>query len=540
MKGSNLNLAYGTEIIYKDASFQLNELDKVGVVGVNGAGKTTLFKVILKKEELDSGKIHLGNKRLGYLPQEILLEDENISVLDYLLSARPIKKLESELATLYEKLAIEDEKAQKDIYKKLEKTQSLLEYYDYYHYETILLDLLEHMQIDIDLLDQKLMHLSGGQKSKIAFARLLYAKPDILLLDEPTNHLDEKTKDFVTSYLKKYKGMILIISHDTAFLDEIVGKILWIDKVSKTINVYSGNYTTYQKLHEEEQKNKEKRIQLQEKEIERLEKFVKKAKEASGTNHKLKKQGKDREIKLQKKKENLEKRDKAYQHIKLDLTPQKTGGKFPLKVNNLTFGYDKRRILNNVSFTIENKERFLVVGENGVGKSTLLKLLVGKLSPQKGTIWYAQNTTIAYYAQEFEDLQIEKTILENIDDGKTSDKVLRNILSNFLFYGDDVNKKISSLSPGEKARVCLCKVLLKRANLLILDEPTNHLDVETEQVIGKNFQDYQGTILMVSHNKEFTKTLGINRMLILPLGKIVNYNEERLDYYNHINRNKQP
>ena len=536
MKGSNLNLSFGLEQIYVNANFQLNDFDKVGVVGVNGAGKTTLFKVILKEQELDSGKIKIVNKNIGYLPQEIILENKDITVFEYIMSARPIDKLNKKLIELYNEVAITSGKEQEIIMKKISKVQAELEYYDCYNAENILLELISDMQIDFELLDMRLCDLSGGQKSKVAFAHLLYSKPEILLLDEPTNHLDVTTREFITNYLKKYKGMVLIISHDVDFLNKIVNKILYVNKVNKSLTVYDGNYDVYKKKLEDEKEFQNRLIDKQEKEIKELQEFVEKAKKASRTNHNLKKMGKDREIKLARKLEELGTRERVYRKIRLNIKPNREGSKIPLKVNNITFNYpEKDKLYKNLSFVINNRERFLIVGENGVGKSTLLKLIVGKLKPNEGSIWYGSKTDIAYYAQELELLDDNKTILENVDTKGYSDKELRTLLGNFLFYGDDVFKKIRVLSPGEKARVTLCKIMLERANLLILDEPTNHLDPETQVVIAENFKNYEGTIIMVSHNPVFTSHIDINRMLILPQGKITNYSEEKLNYYYKLN-----
>ena len=536
MKGSNLNLSFGLEQIYVNANFQLNDFDKVGVVGVNGAGKTTLFKVILKEQELDSGKIKIVNKNIGYLPQEIILENKDITVFEYIMSARPIDKLNKKLIELYNEVAITSGKEQEIIMKKISKVQAELEYYDCYNAENILLELISDMQIDFELLDMRLCDLSGGQKSKVAFAHLLYSKPEILLLDEPTNHLDVTTREFITNYLKKYKGMVLIISHDVDFLNKIVNKILYVNKVNKSLTVYDDNYDVYKKKLEDEKEFQNRLIDKQEKEIKELQEFVEKAKRASRTNHNLKKMGKDREIKLARKLEELGTRERVYRKIRLNIKPNREGSKIPLKVNNITFNYpEKDKLYNNLSFVINNRERFLIVGENGVGKSTLLKLIVGKLKPNEGSIWYGSKTDIAYYAQELELLDDNKTILENVDTKGYSDKELRTLLGNFLFYGDDVFKKIKVLSPGEKARVTLCKIMLERANLLILDEPTNHLDPETQVVIAENFKNYEGTIIMVSHNPVFTSHIDINRMLILPQGKITNYSEEKLNYYYKLN-----
>ena len=539
MKGQNLNLAFNMQEVYTDCNFNINDRDKVGVVGVNGAGKTTLFKVILGEQQLSSGKIVIGDKKIGYLPQEIVLDNSNITVYDYLLSARPIKKLEQELANIYEQVAITSGKEQEKYLNKIPKIQAKLDYYDVYSYESILLSLMDNMNVSIDWLDMKLKDLSGGQKSKVAFLRLLYSKSEILLLDEPTNHLDVKTREFVINYLKKYKGMVLIISHDVDFLNKIVNKIMYINKVSHKISVYDGNYDIYKKKLELEKELQDKLIDRQEKEIKELQKFVDKARSASATNHSLKKMGKDREKKLEKKLDELQVRERSYSKIKLNIKPKQEGSRIPLKVNNISFGYkDNQLLYKNLSFLVNNHERFLIVGENGVGKSTLLKLIIGYLNVSEGNIWYGSKTDIAYYAQELENLDPNKTILENIDTKGYSQRELRTILGSFIFYGDDVFKKVSILSPGEKARVSLCKVLLEQANLLLLDEPTNHLDPETQRIIGENFKNYEGTIIMVSHNPKFVESVGIDRMLILPKGKITNYSKELLEHYELINTQK--
>lgn len=533
MRGSNLNLSFGLNEIYKDAEFIINENDKVGIVGVNGAGKSTLFHVIMGDIKLDSGKIIFPkNKSIGYLPQEIVVST-NISVLDYLLSARPIEKLQTELVKLYEDVAVAKEKEQNKILKEIAKTQELLEYYDCYNAENILFEIIDNMHIDVDLLDLKMSDLSGGQKSKIAFAHLLYSGSSILLLDEPTNHLDVETREYVTNYLKNYKGSVLVISHDVDFLNSIVNKIMYIDKANKNISLYNGNYNDYLKKTEMLKLNKEKLIEKQEREQEKLRSIVLQYSNSSG---KRKRMAQSREKLLSKKmKDNIE-RDKEYKSVKIKIKTERDGSKIPLSVNNIDFGYDKL-LIKNLSFVINNKERFLIVGENGVGKTTLLKLIMGILKVQNGNIKFGSKTDIAYYAQEQEFLDLEKTVLENIDDKAYSVNELRTMLGSFLFFGDDVFKRVKVLSPGEKARLSLLKIMLKKANLLLLDEPTNHLDPETQKIIGQNFADYEGTIILVSHNKNFVNQIGIDRMLILPSGKITNYSDELLDYYYKVNNN---
>lgn len=536
MKGQNMYLAFGSEIIYDDAEFNIEEKDKVGVVGVNGAGKTTLFRIILKEERLDGGKVTINNKKIGYLPQEISFQDKEMNVLDYLYSARPIEKLEKELNSIYEKLPNEEEKSQTKLLKRAEQIQNELDNLHQYTAEDELLSLIENMKIESELLEMKVGELSGGQKSKIAFARLLFSNSDILLLDEPTNHLDLKTKTFVTNYLKNYHGMVLVISHDIDFLNEVITKTMFINKVTHKIKVYKGNYHEFKRLYANEMLEKELRIQAQEREIKKLEEVVKKAEQASATNHKLKKMGQSRKKLLEKKLDELETREEKYKTVTMKVDPLEKSGKIPLEVENLTFHYpNKKDLYRKLSFQMSRGEKFLIVGENGVGKTTLLKLIMGQLDPIQGKVEYGYHVSVAYYAQELEILDDNKSILENIDNPNYNDQELRTFLGNFLFSKDDVFKKVKVLSPGEKARVALCKILIKRTNIIILDEPTNHFDPETQAVIGENFKNYTGTIIMVSHNPSFVEQIGVTRMLVLPEGKIMEYSKELLHYYYYLN-----
>lgn len=530
-------LTLGTETIYDDASFQTSPPDKIGVVGVNGAGKTTLFKVILGELELDSGELSIGAKtRIGFLPQEIKFDNPEITVWDYLLQARPIDKINKRLEEIYEILTTADENEIKVLLREIDELQEQLIMLDCYNAENALLEIVTDMKFDNELLSTKLGQLSGGQKSKVAFASVLYSNPNLLLLDEPTNHLDASTKQYVIDYLKNFKGSIMVISHDTDFLNLIVNKIMFIDKMTHKIKIYDGNYTNFKKQLLEERKVKELRIAQQEREIEKLEDIVKRAKQASQTNHNMKRLGKTRELQLIKKRSELETRDKVYKRVKMNIEPKNKGATVPLAVNGLYFHYDnKPNLYENLSFTLSGGEKFLIVGENGVGKSTLLKLIMGKLKPEKGIISFNGKTDIAYYAQELEILDEDKTVFENVQNEHYTDLQLRTALSNFLFFGHQVFKKVHLLSPGEKARVALCKILLKRANFLVLDEPTNHLDPDTQAVIGENFGEFSGTILLVSHNPSFVEQIGITRMLLLPEGKIIDYSREILEYYYLVN-----
>ena len=540
MKGTKINLAFGTEVIYEDADFYIDTHDKVGIVGENGAGKTTLFHVLLHEQELDSGTISTGNSRIGYLPQEITIEDESRTVLEYLKRGRPINKLEAELNVIYKKLESAGTAEHAMLFKQMEKLQSHLESYDYYEADSILLHIIDRMGISSGLLDMPLNRLSGGQKSQIAFGRVLYSKSDILLLDEPTNHLDAAAREFVIEFLKGYQGMVLIISHDVSFLNQIVNKILFIHKATHKISVYEGNYDTYKKKYALEQRLREQAIAQEEKEIRELEEFVRRANQASRTNHALKRMGQERALRLEKKRSMKQTRDRIYKRVKMDLRPMREGGGIPLEVKHLSFHYPNQSLLyRDLSFQIHEKERFLIVGENGAGKSTLLKLIMGIHSPDTGSIHVHPKTDVAYYAQELEQIDLQKTILENAWTDGYTEKQLRSVLRNFLFYADDIHKKAEILSPGEKARIALCKVLLQRANLLILDEPTNHLDPETQSIIGGNFHLFEGTIMVVSHNPWFVEQIGVNRVLILPSGRIVDYSRELLEYYYGLNSEEE-
>lgn len=545
VKGCHLQLAFGTKIVYDDCDFHLETGDKAGVVGVNGAGKTTLFKVILGEQALDDGEIELPGVRLGYLPQEITISAEHneITVWEYVAAGRPVDELQEQLNAEYEKLAKYPES--QAILARINRLQDLIDSYDIANFDYELLKILERMRLD-DLVDRPMRELSGGQKSKVAFARVLFEGAGLLLLDEPTNHLDAETKRFVMNYLRNYRGTVLTISHDVEFLDQVTNKTLFVNKTTHKLKVYKGNYTEFRRQYAEEKAAEDARITEQEREIKRLEEFVARARATKRSNTALIGMGHQREKVLAKKLAELGTREKEYARVALNLTPAKQSNKVPLEVQNLGFAYPGGPALyDRLSFSLTRGEKFLIVGENGVGKSTLLKLLVGELTPSSGSVILGNNTTMAYYAQELEILDARRTVLENVQSYDFTDTELRGWLANFLFYDDEIYKKVEVLSPGEKARVALCKILLQRANLVVLDEPTNHFDPETQKIIGENLRDYTGTIVMVSHNPAFVEQVGITRMLIVPprsddpgrprLALIKNYSRELLEYYYYLN-----
>ncbi len=536
MNIKNLSMSFGNQELFNDVNIQIDENQKVGVIGLNGAGKTTLFKIIMGKEYPDKGKITFkNNARVEWLPQVIEddLESLDISVLDYLMSARPIDKLNNQLQDCYEGLGNAFLKEQKDIFNKIDKIQKRLVYWDQYNAESILLKIIDGMNIDDSLLDKKIHELSGGQKSKIAFAKLLYSKPEVMLLDEPTNHLDKDTKDYVINYLKSYNGSVYIISHDIDFLNKVVNKILYLDKISKKFELYDGNYDKFIKLHTEHEKALERQMKLQQQEENKLREIVLHYSNSSGNRKKM---AQDREKKLEKLLNNKIEIGPKNKKAKIDIPINREGSKIPLVVERISFSYDnKKPIIKDLSFSLSRGEKFLIVGKNGVGKSTLLKLIINQLQVDKGRIVIGNKTDIGYYAQEHELLEDDKTIMENFSEYKLSNEKLRNHLGRFLFNNDEVFKKVKVLSPGEKSRVALAKLSLSGANFLILDEPTNHLDPTTQKIIAETFRDFKGTMLVVSHNPEFVDNLGIERILELPKGKISFYDKDYVDYYSKLN-----
>lgn len=538
MQIKNLTMSFGTQVLFENINLNIPENEKVGVVGVNGAGKTTFFKIVMGLEYPDDGKIILKNgSRVSWLPQVITedVEDLNINVLDYLMLGRPIVSLNNKLQRLYEELA-NPNCDQNKVYGEIDKIQKQLEYWDVYNAESILLKIIDGMNIDDTILNKKLGELSGGQKSKVAFAKLLYSKPEVILLDEPTNHLDEESKKYIIEYLKGYKGSVFIISHDIDFLNQVTTKTLFLDKRTRKLELFDGNYNKFKKLQLEREEALLRQAQIQQQEENKLREIVNKYANASGNRKRM---AQDREKKLEKlMKEKIQVLDKN-KTIDFKIGITREDSKQPLKITDLSFKYDKtdsNNIIDHLNFELSRGEKFLIVGENGAGKSTLLKLIVGLLEPDSGYIKLGNKTDIGYYAQELELLDNESTILDNLISMGYNQRQLRSILSKFLFYGNDVYKNVSVLSPGEKSRVALAKISLSGANMLLLDEPTNHLDPETQNLIAEVFKNYDGTMIVVSHNPEFVDNLGIERLLILPEGKISYYDRDIVEHYQTLNK----
>jgi len=534
----HLSFDYGDKTILKDVNFVISLGDKVGLVGANGAGKTTFFKIILDLLIPSQGNIVLKKgTKIEWLPQ-IIAEDEMESemlVRDYILSSRPIKKLEQELESVYNQINYEgDPDAQITLANKASAIQEQLETLDWYEYESIMLNIAYNMKITEDMLNMKVSELSGGQKSKVAFAKLLYSKQDIMLLDEPTNHLDNETKKFVIEFLKSYKGTVLIISHDVSFLNEVTNVTLFFDIRTHKVIRYNGNYSVFEKLHEEYEESLLSQAKKQDDEIKKLKSTIDRL---DGTSGKRKKLAQDREKKLEKILQERIVVQPERKEVDFKMVQDRDENNIPITIKKVSFKYlgSGSDVISNLSVDIKKKERFLVVGANGAGKSTLLKLITRELTPNKGEICLGSKVDIGYYAQEHENLMMDKTILENFAEYGLSEKKIRGRLAHFLFYGDDVHKRLAVLSPGERARVALAKLAMSGSNTILLDEPTNHLDPETQAIIARVFRDFTGTMIVVSHNPSFVDELGIERMLILPEGKVVEYNKRTVEKFYKIN-----
>lgn len=541
MQVEHLSFEYGDKQIIKDVSFVLSHGDKVGLVGANGAGKTTLFKIMMGMLVPTKGSVVLKRgTTIGWLPQIIAESDEEkeMTVMDYILSARPIASLENELNDIYEKMSQpHSEQEQESLIKEATRLQERLEELDWYEYKNIMLSIAYNMKISDEMLDKKVKELSGGQKSKVAFAKLLYGRQDILLLDEPTNHLDKETKRYVTEFLKTYKGTVLVISHDVEFLNDITNVTLFFDIRTHKIIRYSGNYSVFERLHEEYETRLATEAKKQDEEIERLKRVIDRFEGSSG---KRKRMAEDREKKLDKIMQERIIVTPTRSSVEFEMRQDREENKVPVSLKKLTFSYPgmSRNIISNISFDIARGERFLIVGENGSGKSTLLKLISGALRPNSGLVTIGTKVDLGYYAQEHEGLDLDSTILQNFATMDITERNLRKHLAHFLFYGDDVYKSVRILSPGERARVALAKLAMSGSNTIILDEPTNHLDPETQEIIAKVFREFTGTIIVVSHNPNFVDELGIERMFVLPEGKIVDYNRRTVEKFNKLNNKK--
>ena len=527
----NLEKSFDGNIIFKNLNFSVQDGEKVAVVGLNGAGKSTLFRILLNQIDYDSGEFYMGkNPRVGWMPQTIdeLNLPDDVIVYDFLRSGRPLAEIERRMTEIYTKMAEDDDS--EELLQQLGVCQSEFEYWDGYTAESELETMIDQMGIDRQNLSKKLGELSGGQKSKISFIRTLYSRPSILFLDEPTNHLDAASRDWMTDYLVATDASVIFISHDEDFINKVADKTLYLDAMMHTGTLYGFGYKRFLRTLAETNESLERQLQKQMREINRIQAFVDSQRGKSG---KAKRQAQSREKMLDKMRQNLVVAPTEKKDIDLELSPNREADILPITVENLNFSYvANKKVIKNLTFSLNRGEKFLIVGENGAGKSTLLKLLYKILKPDSGIVRIGKKTDLGYYAQEYETLNPNITILENASSvTNISTSKLRSVLNHFNFVGDKVKQSVKTMSPGERSRLELAKLCLGGANVLLLDEPTNHLDVSTKKTIAQSFSEYGGTLIIVSHDLEFLKHLGIDRMLMLPSGRLQFFDENIVRRY---------
>ena len=524
---NNISKSFGTDVIIKSCSFNIEDHEKAAIVGINGAGKSTLLKIITGIEPADTGLVTLAkDKTLGYLSQQQNLNSDN-TIYDELLSVKQyILDMEAQLRSIENQMKSADDTALETLMKKYSDLNHEFELNNGYAYKSEITGVLKGLGFAEEDFTLNVNTLSGGQKTRVALGRLLLSKPDIILLDEPTNHLDMESISWLENYLLNYSGAVLIVAHDRYFLDKIVSKIIELDNGNAT--VFSGNYTDYaskkailRNMQLKEYLNQQREIKHQEEVITKLKQF---------NREKSIKRAESRE-KMLNKMEFVDKPEILNDKMDIKLEPNVISGNDVLTVDNLTKGFDGTVLFDNISFQIKRGERVALIGSNGTGKTTILKLINGIIPADSGSIYLGAKVNIGYYDQEHHVLDPDKTIFDEIRDAypDLNNTQIRNTLAAFLFTNEDVFKYIRDLSGGERGRVSLAKLMLSNANFLILDEPTNHLDITSKEILENALNSYTGTVLFVSHDRYFINSTA-TRIIELANKTVVNY-IGNYDYY---------
>ena len=523
----NISKAFVENQVLKNVSFHIEDHEKAAIVGINGAGKTTLLRIIVGEMTPDDGQVVLAkDKTLGYLAQNSTV-DTSHTIYEELLSVKAdLLRLEEKIRECENNMKHADGDALEDLMKQYTSLTHAFETGGGYLYRSELVGVLKGLGFTEDEFSKPVTTLSGGQKTRVALGRLLLQNPDLIILDEPTNHLDMNSIAWLETYLLNYKGAVLIVSHDRYFLDRIAGKVIEIDQSKAT--TFMGNYSDYAVKKEQLRvaawnayMNQQREIKHQEEVIEKLKSF---------NREKSIKRAESRE-KMLDRIEVIEKPSEVRTDMKLTLTPRILSGNDVLTVEHLSKSFDSHKLFTNVNFEIKRGEHVAIIGDNGSGKTTLLKILNGLVPADQGTFRLGSNVEIGYYDQEHHVLHSEKTLFEEISDDYPylNNTQIRNVLAAFLFTGEDVFKRISDLSGGERGRVSLAKLVLSNANFLILDEPTNHLDIMSKEILEDALNGYEGTILYVSHDRYFINRTA-HRILDLTEGQFVSY-VGNYDYY---------
>ena len=523
----NISKAFVENQVLRNVSFHIEDHEKAAIVGINGAGKTTLLRIIVGEMTPDDGQVVLAkDKTLGYLAQNSTV-DTSHTIYEELLSVKAdLLRLEEKIRECENNMKHVEGDALEDLMKQYTSLTHAFETGGGYIYRSELVGVLKGLGFTEDEFSKPVATLSGGQKTRVALGRLLLQNPDLIILDEPTNHLDMNSIAWLETYLLNYKGAVLIVSHDRYFLDRIAGKVIEIDQSKAT--TFMGNYSDYAVKKEQLRvaawnayMNQQREIKHQEEVIEKLKSF---------NREKSIKRAESRE-KMLDKIEVIEKPSEVRTDMKLTLTPRILSGNDVLTVEHLAKSFDSHKLFTDVNFEIKRGEHVAIIGDNGSGKTTLLKILNGLVPADQGTFRLGSNVEIGYYDQEHHVLHSEKTLFEEISDDYPylNNTQIRNVLAAFLFTGEDVFKRISDLSGGERGRVSLAKLVLSNANFLILDEPTNHLDIMSKEILEDALNGYEGTILYVSHDRYFINRTA-HRILDLTEGQFVNY-VGNYDYY---------
>ncbi|WP_270584157.1 ABC-F family ATP-binding cassette domain-containing protein [Bacillus smithii] len=526
---------YGSELILSNIKLEIQSRDRIALVGRNGAGKSTLLKIIADQLSYDSGEIiKPKDVTIGYLAQDTGLESD-LTIWNEMLSVfGPLREMEKKLRDL------ENQMADPTVYNDPEKFEKIVKEYDQlqiqfkeqggYQYEADIRSVLHGLHFQDYDYETKISSLSGGQKTRLALGKLLLSKPDLLILDEPTNHLDIETLTWLEQYLQNYPGAILIVSHDRYFLDKVVTQVYEISR--HKARKYYGNYSDYLIQKAEQYEREMKQYDKQQEEIEKLQDFIQRNIARASTT----KRAQSRRKRLEKM-ELMEKPAVDEKSAQFSFEIAKQSGNEVMRVKDLAIGYGRGPVSENIHLNINRGESIALVGPNGVGKTTLLKTIIGLLQPIKGSVQFGTNVEIGYYDQEQANLTSNKTVLHELWDDfpDYNEKEIRTVLGNFLFSGDHVLKTVSSLSGGEKARLALAKLMMKKANFLILDEPTNHLDLDSREVLENALIDYPGTLLFVSHDRYFINRIATKVIELSPNGTT----EYLGDYDYYVNKKQE-
>lgn len=534
---NNLNKSFGIDSILENVNFTVNEYDKIGIIGVNGTGKTTLFKIISGIYGYDSGDIYTSKDcEIGYLEQNTNFHSENTILEEVLEVFKDVIEMEKYLRDLEHKISEESSNTNSTTLEKLmnEYSNKLEAFSDMngYGYKSEAKGVLKGLGFSDEDMDKPISILSGGEKTRVLLGKLLLKKPTLLLLDEPTNHLDSEAIEWLEVFLKQYKGTVILISHDRYFLDQVVNRIFEIH--NKKLKTYNGNYSDFIKASAIEKELELKKFEDQQKDIKKQEESIERLKAFGREKHLKRARSKEKALA---KVDVLDKPEAYRKKAKIEFNPSVTSGNDVLQLRDISMGYGERILFKDLNLDIYRGEKVALIGANGIGKSTLFKIIMNEVTPLSGDIKFGTNVNVSYFHQEQKTLNLDNTIIDEIweDNKQLTQTSLRTMLGAFLFEGEEVFKKISTLSGGERARVAILKLILSNANLLLLDEPTNHLDIDSKEVLEEALSSYTGTIFTISHDRYFLNTV-VDKVLVLDENGITEY-LGNYDYY--IEKKKQ-